>query len=78
MDDTALTYMEAINKIRDCFEVHLKSEQNREFLTKFVDQYLTKEGVNSDGEIIYIMFLYLSRLDGGQLSAKNLIHSIVL
>ena len=78
MDDIALTYMEAVNKFRDCFELNLKAEAHRVTLTKFVESYLAREGSNSDGEIVYILFLYLSRLGGSKLSAGILLHSIVL
>ena len=29
MDEIALTYMEAVNKFRDCFEQNLRDEANR-------------------------------------------------
>jgi len=47
-------------------------------LSKFVENYLSREGSSSDGEIIYILFLYLARLGGSKLSAAILLHSIVL
>lgn len=78
MDDIALTYMEAVNKIRDCFELHLRDERARLVMTNFVETYLETEGSNSDSEIIYILFLYLTRLNGKKLSAGILLHSIVL
>jgi hypothetical protein len=40
MDDIVLTYMEAVNKFRDCFELNLRDEANRGLLSKFVEQYL--------------------------------------
>ena len=78
MDDIALTYMEAINKMRDCLESNLKDESNRQMLSKFVENYLAREGSSSDGEIIYILFLYLARLGGSKLSAAILLNSIIL
>lgn len=78
MDDIALTYMEAVNKFRDCFELHLRDEANRSMLTKFVEHYLQDEGKSSDGEIVYILFLYLARLGGDKLSSAILLNSIIL
>ena len=79
MDEIALTYMEAVNKFRDCFEQNLRDETNRIMLSKFVENYLAREGVNSsDGEIVYILFLYLARLSGDKLTAPILLNSIAL
>ena len=47
-------------------------------LSKFVENYLAKEGASSDGEIVYILFLYLARLGGEKLTAPILLHSIAL
>ena len=47
-------------------------------LSKFVENYLAREGSSSDGEIIYILFLYLARLGGSKLSAAILLNSIIL
>ena len=47
-------------------------------LTKFVENYLEREGKNSDAEIVYILFLYLSRLGGNRLSPGILLNSIIL
>lgn len=78
MDEIALTYMEAVNKFRDCFEQNLRDEANRTMLSKFVESYLAKEGASSDGEIVYILFLYLARLSGDKLTAPILLNSIAL
>ena len=77
-DDIALTYMEAVNKFRDCFEKDLTDDTSRQALTSFVANYLQREGLSSNAEIIYILFLYLARLDGEKLSASTLLNSIIL
>lgn len=78
MDDIALTLMEAINKFRDCFELHLRDESNRQRLVSFVEKFLANEGASSNSEIVYIMFLYLSRLGGEKLIPSILLNSIIL
>mmetsp|Transcript_19184 Transcript_19184/g.23731 ORF Transcript_19184/g.23731 Transcript_19184/m.23731 type:complete len:239 (-) Transcript_19184:426-1142(-) len=78
MDDVALTYMEAVNKFRDCFELHLKDESNRRQLVSFVENFLASEGTSSNSEIVYIIFLYLARLGGDNLTAAILLNSIIL
>ena len=78
MDDVALTYMEAVNKFRDCFEQNLRDETNRGRLIQFVEHFLANETTSSNSEIVYIMFLYLSRLGGKNLTATILLNSIIL
>lgn len=70
--------MEAINKFRDCFEKDLNDATSRQALTSFVTGYLQREGLTTNAEIIYILFLYLARLDGERLSAPLLLNSIIL
>lgn len=77
-DDIALTYMEAANKFRDCFEKSMTDPVQRTSLIAYVDSYLQKEGLKSNAEIVYILFLYLARLDQENLSATLLLNSIIL
>jgi hypothetical protein len=61
-DDTALNYIESLNKYRDCYEKHLKDNNKRNLLLAYVLNYLNKEG-KSNPELVYLLFLYLSKLD---------------
>lgn len=78
MDDVALTYMEAVNKFRDCFELHLRDDASRRELVQFVERFLANEGTSSNSEIVYIIFLYLARLGKHKLTAPILLNSIIL
>lgn len=62
-DYTASNYIEALNKLRDCYEHNLKDVKKRNILEQYVLNYLNKEGSKCNSEITYLLFLYLSRLD---------------
>lgn len=54
--------MEALNKFRDCYERNLKDKNQRNLLLSYVCNFLNKEG-KQNSEIIYLLFLYLIKLD---------------
>lgn len=66
-----------MNKLRDCYEHNLKDHSKRNILLSYVVNYLNKEG-KSNQEIVYLLFLYLSRLDQGSLNSQVLLYSILL
>lgn len=77
-DDTALCYIEALNKLRDCYEKNLKDANKRSLLIGYVLNYLNKEG-KCNQEIVYLLFLYLSRLEQGSANSSSvLLYSIIL
>lgn len=62
-DDLALTYMETVNKFRDVFEADdVVSEKDKEILLTQVLTYMNEQGRDANGELVYILFLYLVRL----------------
>ena len=62
-DDLALTYMETVNKFRDVFEADdVVNEKDKEVLLTQVLTYLNEQGKEANGELVYILFLYLVRL----------------
>jgi len=75
-DEAALTYIEALNKFRDCYEKNLKDANKRGMILNYVVNYLHKEGKTND-EIIYLLFLYLCRLDQGAHKSSVLLYSIL-
>eukprot|EP00347_Sterkiella_histriomuscorum_P023653 403333856 len=80
-DFASLNYIEALNKLRDCYEQNLKDNNKRNILEQYVLsslKNLLKEGFKSNSEMIYLLFLYLSKLDQGGLSSSVLLYSILL
>jgi hypothetical protein len=76
-DFIANNYIESLNRFRDCYEANLGETTKRNIILNFVLNLLNKEA-NANPEIIYLLFLYLSRLDQGQFNSSVLLHSIIL
>ena len=70
--------METLNKLRDCYELNLKDLNKRNVLLQYVLNYLNKEGSKMHSELVYLLFLYLSRLDQGAQKSSVLLYSIIL
>lgn len=77
-DMEALSYIEALNKLRECYQQNLKDTNKRNMLESFVLNYLNKEGMKCNSEITYLLFLYLSKLDQGAMNSSVLLYSILL
>ena len=79
-DDLALTYMEAMNKLRDCYEVSLRDSELRSQLTAKIVHYLhsPEAGDAHNSELLYILYLYIARLSKDTLTAPLLLHSVNL
>jgi hypothetical protein len=79
-DDLCLTYMEALNKLRDCYEQNLGECPEKEQLVAKVVSFLFSHEARQpeNAELLYILYLYVSRLDKENLSAPSLLHSINL
>jgi hypothetical protein len=79
-DELSLTYMEALNKFRDCYEHNpLPEKLKASLLTQIVQFLSSPEALDKEnGELLYILFLYIARLDSGRLSAPLLLHSVNL
>ncbi|CDW80673.1 proteasome-associated protein ecm29 homolog [Stylonychia lemnae] len=77
-DYAATNYIEALNKFRDCYERNLNDNNKRNLLEQYVLNYLNKEGMRCNSEIVYLLYLYLSRLDRGSLISSVLLYSIIL
>ena len=67
-----------MNKLRDSYEANLGDSAKRNVLVHYVLNYLNKEGGKMHGELVYLLFLYLSRLDRGALKSSVLLYSIIL
>lgn len=76
-DTTANNYIETLNRLRDCYEDKLKDQNKKNLIVAYVLNSLNKE-IKTNAEIIYLLFLYLIRLDSGQFNSSVLLHSIIL
>jgi len=72
--------MEALNKLRDCFEQNVTDlEQKETLLVKIVSFLHSSEARDSkNSELLYILYLYVARLDKDNLKADLLLHSVNL
>ncbi len=79
-DELCLTYMEALNKLRDCYEKNLEESEERELLISKVDRFMFSQESRDpkNSELLYILFLYIAKLDKEKLNAHQLLHSINL
>lgn len=76
-DTIANNYIESLNRLRDCYEHNLKDQEKKSMIIKYVlTQFESNETFND--EIVYLLFLYLVRLNNGLHSSSVLIHSIIL
>jgi hypothetical protein len=78
-DDLCLTYMETMNKLRDCYELLLQNRELKDSLTSKIVGYLhSQEASNPENsELLYILYLYIARLSS-ELNAPLLLHSVNL
>ena len=77
-DDICLTLMEALNKLRDCFEQNV-TVQKETLLAKIVHFLHSAEARDpKNSELLYILYLYVARLDKENLKADLLLHSVNL
>ena len=78
-DLIANNYIETLNRLRDCYEEKLKDASKRNLIVGYVLNSLNKESnAHTNSEVIYLLFLYLIRLDSGQFNSSVLLHSIIL
>ena len=47
-------------------------------LQDYLEKYLTKEGLGENGELIYILFLYLARINPQKPSSTLLLNTVIL
>ena len=65
-DTIANNYIETLNRLRDCYEDKLKDTSKRNLIVGYVLNSLNKESnAHTNSEVIYLLFLYLVRLDSG-------------
>jgi hypothetical protein len=68
-----------LNRLRDCYEEKLRDVNKRNLIVGYVLNSLNKESTSkTNSEIVYLLFLYLIRLDSGQFNSSVLLHSIIL
>lgn len=79
-DDISLTLMEALNKFRDCFEQNITELEQKETLLSKIVSFLhsTEARDPKNSELLYILYLYVARLDKDHLKADLLLHSVNL
>jgi len=78
-DHLANNYLESLNRLRDCYEQKLTDTSKRNMIVGHVLSSLNKESASTTNpEIIYLLFLYLVRLDSGRFNSSVLLHSIIL
>jgi hypothetical protein len=78
-DPTANNFIESLNRLRDCYEEKLKDANKKSMIVSYVLNSLNKETTTkTNAEIIYLLFLYLIRLDSGSFNSSVLLHSIIL
>lgn len=76
-DLIANNYIESLNRMRDCYEQHLADKDKRALVVKYVlRQFQSNESFHD--EIVYLLFLYLTRLGTGEQASSVLLNSIIL
>lgn len=76
-DEIVTNYIESLNRFRDCYEAKLADNEKRRAVVAYVLESLNNE-IHRNSNVIYLLFLYLVRLDDGSNAASILLHSIIL
>lgn len=76
-DEIATNYIESLNRFRDCYETKLTDNEKRKTVVNYVLASINNE-TYKNSNIVYLLFLYLVRLDDGTNAASILLHSIIL